>query len=200
MFKELGPLLKKYLRLEKQTYQAILVAVLEGNVEQASARVKGDNKASKRNVNLKPGFKPTTWSATFRSAFKAFSSGENDIEDAVHNLISQATQAAEKIPDGQFLSQLEQDVREYAPHIPLFGELANKSRERAFTHLEVGVRRALRRFTPTVHRTQEQESTERIKFEHGRRAEEELDQQRVKLIRHVNNIPAQATSSYVCRP
>ena len=198
VFKELGPLLKKHLKLEKQTYHAILAAVLEGNAGQASAKVKGDSRASKRNMSARPGFKPTTW--IWRSAIKAFSSGENDIEDVVDDLIGHATEAAEKISDSQFLGQLEQDVRQYAPHVPLFKDLADKGKERAFMHLEVGIGRALKRLTPTVHRTQEQESAEHIKREHARRAEEELDQQRVKLIRHVNNIPAQATSSYVCRP
>ena len=198
VFKELGPLLRKRPRLEKQTHQAILEAVLEGNVEQARAKVKTDSRASKWDINAKPSFKPTTWGDTIRLAFKPFSFEENDTEDAFDDVISHATQAAEQISDSQFLCQLEQDVGEYARYIPLFKDLAEKATERAFMHLEVGIRRALKRLTPTVHRTQEQESVEQIKREHARRAEEELDQQRVKLIRHVNNFPAQATSSYVC--
>ena len=179
VFKELGPLLRKH---RKQIFQTILAAVLEGNVDQ---EVKGDSRASKWNIDVKPSFKPTTWSG---------------VEDAVDDLVSHATQAAEQISDSQFLGQLEQDVRQYAPHIPLFKDLADKARERAFMHFEVGIGRALKRLTPEVHRTQEQESAEQIKREHTRRAEEELHQQRVKLIRHVNSFPAQATSSYVCRP
>lgn len=200
VFKELGPLLRNYLTLEEQTYQGVLAAMLEGNVGRAKAKVKGDTGASIRNIDMKANLKPTTWTTSFRSAWKVFSSPENDIEQTVGYLIDLATQAAEQISDGQFLSQLEQDVRKYGPHFPRFEDLAGKARLRALGYLQVGAGRTLKRLVSRVHRTQEEECAQQIECRIARRTKEVLDQQRIKLISHVNSFSAQTASSCVSNP
>jgi len=196
LFKELGPLLrKKPLKLDKQVRLQILEAVLGGEVEQAEVSVKGNSGLGSKQNNSRSSLNPTTWVSGFRSAWKAFA-GENVAESVVDDLVRRATHAAAQISDSQFLGQLEQDVERCAQRIPQFRIWAERAKQHAFEHLEVGIKRTVKTLTPEVHRIQEAECRERIKRESAKRTNEELDKFRVDLIKHVNDLSSQ--TSYSC--
>ena len=203
MFKELVPLLenlrKKYVRLDEQTCLQILGAALEGDVEQAKGNVKGNSGTNKQN-NIRPSSNPTTSTAGMRLVWEAISSGKSDMESAVGELGRCATEAAMQISDSQFLSQLEQDVELYSQLIPRFKIWADRARQKAIEHLEVGIMKALKKLAPAVHKIQQEECTEQIMCEYRKRAEEDQDKLRMDLIKHVNGLSTQSTYSCVPRP
>ncbi|KAH0827345.1 hypothetical protein J3R83DRAFT_3979 [Lanmaoa asiatica] len=195
LFKELVPLLKKKsMKLNKETTLQILEAVLKGDIEQAKANVRGNNgpdgggnRQSSTRLSLAH---LTTWAPSIVSVIKSWGSEDGRVDALIHRTRDAATQ----VSDSQILSQLEQDVEKYAQHVPLFKELADKARNRAFDYLEGAVARTLKRLTPAVHRIQEEECGERIKREHAKSAEEEQDKLRVKLIKDVNDLSTQKTA------
>jgi len=118
----------------------------------------------------------------------------------VDDIVRHATHAAAQISDSQFLGQLEQDVERCAQRIPQFRLWAERAKQHAFEHLEVGIKRTVKTLTPAVHRKQEAECRERIKRESAKRADEELDKFKVNLIKHVNDLSSQSAYSYVSSP
>jgi len=193
LFKELAPLLRE--KLDKQTCQQILAAILDGEVVQAKEGLKGNNWIGSNQNYARPSFNPTTWAPGFRTVWKTLL-GENDVEGVLNNLVRRATEAATQISDSQFLGQLEQDVEQHARRIPQFGLWAERAKHQAFEHLQVSIKRTVKKLVPTVHRVQEEECTERIKRESAKRADAELDKFRVDLIKHVNDSSSQ--TSYSC--
>jgi hypothetical protein len=186
LFKALILLLdKEPMKLDKQECVPILEAVLKGDADQARANVKGNNAGGggggKRNK---------TALGYFRSAVKALFAGESDMETIWDDLFRRATDAAQRITDSQFLTQLGEDLERFAQYGDLLQPLADKAKQRAFTHLEGGIAKTTKKRTPEVHRIQEEDCTERIKREQANRAEEELCKLRVGLIRQVNNLSA----------
>lgn len=203
LFKELRSLLKnKHLKLDQPTCQWLLLAVLEGDMELAKANVKGNygGRDGNKQSNMKSSPNSSFWRQGIRSVINTFSSGGSEVEGQVDALILRATGAAAQISDSQFLSELRQDMERYAQRFPQLKILADKARPKAFEHLEVALTRTLKKLTPTVHRIQVEECTERIKREHARKAEEEQDKLRVNLIKNVNASSSQITYSCVSRP
>jgi len=193
LFKELASLLKKKpLKLDKQAYQQILGAALDGEVVQVREGLKGNNLVGSKQNYTRLSFNPTTWAPSIRSVWKAFSRENDDMD----NLIRRATEAGTQISDSQFLSQLEQDVERHAGRIPQFGVWAGRAKHRAFEHLKVSIKRTVGNLLPTVRKMQEEECMERIKRENAKRADEELDGLGVDLINHVNDLSSQ--TSYSC--
>lgn len=190
LFKCLAPRLK----LDEQKSQQILEAVLKGEAEQAKADVKANNWVGSKQDNVMPSWNPTTW-----RIWKTFS-GEDDVEGGVDNLIRGATEAATKISDSQFLSQLKQDVEQYTQRIPEFKERAEQARHKALEHLRVRIMETVENFNPETRRLQEEECTAWINRESAKRAEEELDKLRVNLIKHVNDLSMQTACPCVSSP
>jgi len=188
---------KKSLKLDNQACLQILKAVLDGDVRQAKASVKGNSGLGSKQSSSRLRLNPTTWVSGFRSGWKAFS-GENVAESVMDDLIRRAIHAAMQISDSQFLGQLEQDVERYAQHIPEFGTWAERARHHAFEHLEVSIKNTVETLTPEVHKIQEAECIERINRESAKGAEEELD--RLGLIKHVNDLSSRSAYSYVSTP
>ncbi|KAI9455502.1 hypothetical protein HD554DRAFT_2207426 [Boletus coccyginus] len=181
LFKELVPLLEKEPQLDEKACLQILEAVLEGEMEQAKASVKGNSRVGSKQNNSISSFKPSTWVSGFRSARKTFSR-ENIAECALDDLVRRATHAAAQISDRQFLAQLGQDVQRYAKRIPQFGIWAEVAKQHAFEHLEVGIMNTVKMLMSVVHRIQEAECTERINHESAKGAEEWLD--KLDFIKH----------------
>ncbi|KAF8548217.1 hypothetical protein OG21DRAFT_1449416 [Imleria badia] len=191
LFKELTQLLKKKpMKLDEQDCVMILEAVLEGNVDQAKANVKGSNagggggKLNKMTMSF------------FRSAVKALFVGESDMESIWDDLFRRATAAARGVTDSQFLTRLPEDLARFSKYGHLLKPLADKAKERAFEHLEDGITRTTKKLTPAVHRIQEDDCTERIKREQASLAVEEQRKLRLDLIRQVNNLSAHTVPTY----
>ncbi|KAF8548768.1 hypothetical protein OG21DRAFT_684156 [Imleria badia] len=189
LFKELLPLLKK--KLDKQDCVATLEAVLEGNVEQAKANVKGndtsggdDGKPNK----ITMGF--------FRSAIKALFLEESDKESKWDDRFRRATDAARRVTDSQFLTQLAGDLDRFSQYGHLLIPLADNTKQRAFEHLEGGITKTTKKLTAAVHRIQAEDCMELIKREQGNRAEEEQCKLRLDLIRQVNNLSAHTAHTH----
>ena len=189
LFKNLAPLLKKK-KLDEEACLRILEAVLEGEVEQIKANARVHDGGGNKRHNVKTGLNPTSWpslvSSSVRGVWKTFA-GENDVEGMLDDLIRHATEAA-KIPDAQFMSQLDQDMEQYTSRIPQFGVWTGRAKHRAFEYLESNVTRTVKKLLPGVHREQENESAERIKQDSAKTAEEGLKKLRVKLIKQVNDL------------
>jgi hypothetical protein len=189
LFQELMPLLeKKPMKLDKQDCVPILEAVLKGDVDQAKANVKGNNAGGGGGGKRTLGF--------FRSAVKALFTGESDMETIWDDLFRRATDAARRITDSQFLTQLGEGLERLAQYSDLLQPLADKAKQRAFAHLEDVITKTTDKLTPAVHRIQEQDLTERVRREQASLAEEEC-KLRVELIRQVNNLSGHTAHTQV---
>ncbi|KAF8122291.1 hypothetical protein EV363DRAFT_1404993 [Boletus edulis] len=185
LFKDLASLLdKNSLKLDEQARLQLLEAVLEGEVEPAKATVR---EKVKRWNSIKSTHNLATRA---RAAWKTIA-GENDVNSVVDDLIRRTTEGVTQISDDQFLGQLEQDVERYAQHIPQFKVWAERAKQKALEHLEDSVMRTVKKLVPAVHRAQEEVCKERIKRENVKKADEELESVRVKLIKDVNNLCSQ---------
>ncbi|KAF8548147.1 hypothetical protein OG21DRAFT_1607071, partial [Imleria badia] len=164
-FKELMPLLKKKpIKLDEQYRVLILEAVLEANVDQAN--VKGNNAGGGGGV-------------------KALFVGQSDMEIKWDDLFQRATDAAGRVTDSQFLTQLEEDLERFAKYGHLLKPLADKAKERAFDHLEGSITKTTKKLMAAVHRIQEEDCAEGVKREQASRAEEEQRKLRMDLIRQI---------------
>ena len=189
LFKALMPLLeKKPKKLDKQECVAILEAVLKGDIDQAKENVKGNNTGGGGGGKRALGF--------FRSAVKTLLKGESDMENVWDDLFRRATDAARKITDSQFLTQLGEDLERFGQYCDLLQPLAEKAKQRAFMRLEDDITKTTDKLTPAVHRIQEQDFTERIKREQASCVEEEC-KLKVDLIRQVNNLSAHTPHTQV---
>ncbi|KAF8428955.1 hypothetical protein L210DRAFT_3508644 [Boletus edulis BED1] len=185
LFKDLASLLdKNSLKLDEQARLQLLEAVLEGEVEPAKATVR---EKVKRWNSIKSTHNLATRA---RAAWKTIA-GENDVNSVVDDLIRRTTEGVTQISDDQLLGQLEQDVERYAQHIPQFKVWAERAKQKALEHLEDSVMRTVKKLVPAVHRAQEEVCKERIKRENVKKADEELESVRVKLIKDVNNLCSQ---------
>ena len=182
------------MKLDKRDRMPILEAVLEGNVDQAKANVKGNNssggdggggKIHKMTIGL------------FRSAVKALFVGDSDMENMWDDVFQRATDAARKVTDSQFLTRLGEDLERFAQFGHLLEPLADRAKERAFEHLEGGIAKTMKKLTPAIHSIQEQDCTERIKRDQASRAEEEQRKLRLILVRQVNNLSAHTAHTQV---
>ena len=184
LFKELMPLLEKIpTKLDKQDSVSILEAVLKWDVDQVKAHVKGNNAGGggrgKRNM-MTLGI---VW-----SALKVWLKGESYKENIWDDLFQRAADAAGKITDSQFLTQLGDDVERFAQYGDLLQPSADKAKERAFAHLEDGITKTTNRLTPEVRKIKEQDFAERIKHEQASRVKVDQRKLMVDLIRQVNNL------------
>ncbi|KAG8219200.1 hypothetical protein J3R82DRAFT_13 [Butyriboletus roseoflavus] len=194
LFEELNPLLEMQ---DEQTRLRILNAVLEGDMEQVNTNVKGKNGrgggGNKQN-NMGSRWNPFLW------LLKPWWGGTrgSEVDGGVDELVRRATETAKQISDSQFLSQLGQDEDEerHAQHFPQFKLLVDRVKNKAFVFLEVNLKRTLKKLVQAVHRIQIEECAEGIKHEHAKRAEEEQDKLRMKLIKHVNDLSAQIAYSH----
>ena len=201
LFKELIPLLEnknKPLELDERTYLQILEAVLKGDIEQVKANVQGNKRAGGGGNNLGSNLNLMAWASKVHSLVKTIS-GEKEVDGEVDVLIRHATEAAARVSDSEFLSQLGQDEERYAERFPHFKVLADRARNKAFANLEVTLARTLKTLTPAVHRIQVEECVTRIKHEHAKRAEEEQNRLRMNLINNLNDLSARTSYSCVSR-
>ena len=165
------------MRLDEEECVPILEAVLKGDLDQAKANVKGNTAAGGSGLR-------------FLRSVKGLFSGESDMENIRDDLFRRATDAARKITDSQFLTQLGDDVERFAQYHDLLQPLADKAKERALAHLEDGITKTTSKLTPAVHKIKEQDFAERVNREQASRAGEEQCKLRADLIRQVNNLSA----------
>ena len=190
--KELMPLLRKK-KLDKQKFVPIM-EVTFGDANQAKGNVQENNAGGRHD-----GTRNKMTLALFWSALKALFAGQSDMESIFQDdLLRHATDAAQRITDSQFLTQLGKDLDRFAQYDDLLKLLADKAKERATVHLKVNINRTVMKLTAMVHGMQEDGCKKEIKHESAKRADEELAELRVKLIKDVNNLSTQ--TRYSCVP
>ncbi|KAF8548560.1 hypothetical protein OG21DRAFT_1422884 [Imleria badia] len=165
---------------DKQACVPILEAVLEGKKDLAKVNVKGNDAGG-------------TWGF---SKVKALFRGKSNVENISDDLLQDVMDAARRITDSQFLTQLAEDPQRFSEHGDKLKPLADKAMERAIAHLKDSILRMVKKLTQAVHKIREEECTERIKRESAKGADEELDKLRAKFIKHVNDMSTQ--TSYSC--
>ena len=192
--KELMPLLKKK-KLDKQKFVPIL-EVMFGDTNQAKANVQENNAGDRHDST-----RNKTTLAFFWSALRALFTGENDMESISQDgLLRHATDAAQRITDSQFLTQLGKDLDQFAQYDDLLKLLADNAKERAIVHLKGNIDKTAKKLVVMVQRMLQDAYVKDIKRESAKRADEELAELRVKLIKDANNLSTQATSSCVSIP
>ncbi|KAF8548835.1 hypothetical protein OG21DRAFT_670471 [Imleria badia] len=171
LFKELVPLLQN--KLDKERCVLILEAVLEGDTDLAKAIGEDDGIALDFSLS---------------GVLTALFVGKDDI-------FQRATDAARRVTDSQFLTQLGDDLQRFAEHGDKLKPLADKAKRRAFVYLKDGTMRTAKQLTPAVRRIYQELYREHIKRQSAKRLQEELDKLRANLIKQVNDLSTQTSCS-----
>ncbi|KAF9218569.1 hypothetical protein BS17DRAFT_720337 [Gyrodon lividus] len=180
---ELYPFVKK---LDKPIRGRLLLAALAGELEQVKEMMKANagsleaNSRSLAGTHKASSNSPSTWSIP---SIKWFTSGNADAA-LVDALFREATRAAQKITDSQFLTELDRNVEQH----PALKTSADDARRRAYVYLEPAIGRLLKKLVLSVQEIQQNDCESRIERENASLEEKEQRKLRVDLIRRLNSI------------